>query len=232
MRVLLKLSWEALAWNWNWPFEIEILNHIVESLKELIQKNIEIAIVIWWWNIFRGKDWENLWIDRVSRDYMWMLSTVINWLALREYFEKNWISSKLFTWTKIDCVWERYNKIDAVKSLKNWDVTIFAWSMWNPYFTTDTGWVLRALEIEADMIIKLTNVDGVYDKDPKKHKDAKKFDKITYDEVLAKNLKVMDATAIALAREEKIVLKVINLSQKWSILKTILWENIWTTINL
>jgi len=230
MRILLKLSWEALSWNWNWLFEIKILNQIVESLKEIKKKNIEIAIFIWWWNIFRGKDGENLWIDRVTRDYMWMLSTIINWLALSEYLEKNWLSAKLLTSTWIDCVWERFDKKKALKYLNKKNILIFAGWMWNPYFTTDTGWVLRALEIEADMIIKLTWVDGVYNKDPKKHKDAIKFDKITYDEVLSKNLKVMDSTAIALAREEKLVLKVINLFQRWSVLKAILWENIWTTI--
>ncbi len=230
MRILLKLSWEALAWNTNEMYDLKTLDYIVETIKKLQKEKIEIAIFIWGWNIFRWKDWENLWIDRVSRDYMWMLSTVMNWLALKDYLEKNWILSKLLTSTQIDYIWERFDKNKSVKYLSENNVVIFAWWMWSPYFTTDTGWVLRALEIEANMIIKLTNVDGVYDKDPKKSPDAKKYEKITYDEVLSKNLKVMDSTAIALAREEKMVLKVVSLTKEGDLLKAVMWENAWTTI--
>lgn len=230
MRILLKLSWEALSWNTTQMYDLKTLDYVVSSLKTLQKEKIEIAIFIWGGNIFRWKDGENLWIDRVSRDYMWMFSTIMNWIALRDYLEKNWILSKLLTSTQIDSIWERFEKKNALKYLNENNVVIFAWWMWNPYFTTDTGWVLRALEIEADLIIKLTWVDGVYDKDPKKYEDAKKYEKVTYDEVLAKNLKVMDSTAIALAREEKMVLKVVSLSKEWDLLKAIMWENAWTTI--
>lgn len=229
MRVLLKISWEALAENWDWLFDVKVLDFICDSLKDLLKENIQIAIFIWWWNIFRWTDWNSLWIDRVSLDYMWMLSTIMNWIALSEYLQKNKINSKLMTATKIDCVWERFDKKVALKYLDEKNVVIFSWWMWNPYFTTDTGWVLKALEIEANMIIKLTMVDGVYDKDPKKFSDAKMYKEITYDEVLSKNLKVMDSTAIALARDNKLILKIANLSKLWSIKNTILADE-WTKV--
>ena len=231
MRILLKLSWEALAWETNQMYDINILKNIVSELKELKKENIQIWIVIWWWNIFRWKDGESLWIDRVTRDYMWMLSTVMNWMALSDFFEENWVPSKLLTWTKIDCIWDRYDKKLAVEYLNKWFVTIFAWSMWTPYFTTDTWWVVRSLEIEADTMIKLTSVDWVYNKDPKTNFDAVMYDKISYDEVLSKNLKVMDSTAVALARDSRLVLKVVNLYKEWAILRACLCGDEGTTIN-
>lgn len=230
MRILLKLSWEALAWETTNLYDINILNQIIDFIKKLQKENTQIAIFIWWWNIFRWKEGETLGIDKVSSDYMWMLATIINWLALSEFLQKNNINSKLLTSTQIDCVWERFEKKKAINYLQEKNVLVFAWWIWHPYFTTDTGWVLRALEIDADMLIKLTNVDGVYNKDPKKYTDAVKFDKISYDEVLSKNLKVMDATAIALAREKKLKLKIINLFKKDSLINAFKKDDEWTSV--
>ncbi|MDD5769465.1 MAG: UMP kinase [Candidatus Gracilibacteria bacterium] len=222
MRVLLKISGEALAENGDGLFDVKVLDFICDSLKDLLKENIQIAIFIGGGNIFRGTDGNSLGIDRVSLDYMGMLSTIMNGIALSEYLQKNKINSKLMTATKIDCVGERFDKKVALKYLDEKNVVIFSGGMWNPYFTTDTGGVLKALEIEANMIIKLTMVDGVYDKDPKKFSDAKMYKEITYDEVLSKNLKVMDSTAIALARDNKLILKIANLSKLGSIKNTIL----------
>lgn len=230
-RVLLKLSGEALAWDtWN-TFDPEILKYITEIIKDLQKENIEIGIVIGWWNIFRWVFWENLWFDEHTSHYMGMTATYINWLALVNYFSNNKVKAKLMTSVNYEWVWERFDKQKAIKYLEDEKVVIFAGWTWNPYFTTDTCGVLRALEIEADMIIKATKVDWVYNKDPKKHKDAKLYDKVTYDEVLEKNLKVMDSTAIALARDNKMLLKIVNLTKKWSLKKAIMWEKEGTIVS-
>ena len=230
MRILLKLSGEALAWWWNNAYDKATLDNFVKTIKDLQKENIEIAIFIWWWNIFRWVDGESLEIDRVSRDYMWMLATVMNGIALSEYLQKSWINSKLLTATAIDCIWERFDKKKATSYLENKNVVILAGWMWSPYFTTDTGWVLKALETESDMIIKLTMVDGIYNKDPKKFTDAVMYKKVSYDEVLEKRLKVMDAAAIALARDNNLVLKVVNLSKSWALKKAILSDDEWTRV--
>lgn len=229
-RVLLKISWEALAWDGESSFDSKMLDYVSWIVSKLQKDWIEIWIVVGWWNIFRWISWESNWVDRVSWDYMWMMATIINWLALNDSFLKNGIKSKLLTSTSIDCVGERFEKTKAIKYLEDNKIVVFAWWTWNPYFSTDTAWVLRALEIEADMIIKATKVDWVYDKDPKKYTDAVLINEITYDEVLEKNLKVMDSTAIALARDWKLKLWVVNLFDKTAIEKLIKWKKIGTKI--
>lgn len=230
-RVLLKISWEALSWDTNNLFDVKVLDQLSKICASLLNNWVEVWIVIWWWNIFRWVDWKEFWVDRVTLDYMWMISTYMNWLMLRDYFNQNWVKSKLLTSTKIDCIWERYDKKIALNHLKEKTIVIFAWWTWNPYFTTDTWWVLRALEIEADLMIKATKVDWVYDKDPKKHDNAKKYDSISYDEVLEKWLKVMDAAAIALARDNDLLLVVTNLFKKDSIIDIVLWKSEWTKVS-
>jgi len=160
-----------------------------------------------------------------------MLAININSIALADVLSRKWIGSKLVNSFWIDGVVERFNKDKAVKNIKSGKVIIFGWGTWNPYFTTDTAWVLRALEIEADMVIKATKVDGVYTRDPVKHKDAEFIHSATYDEVLTQNLKVMDLTAIALAKQNNLTIKVANLYKKWAILDAILWKKEGTTIS-
>lgn len=230
-RVLIKISWEALAWDTDNTFDPKILEYVKDIVKELQKEDIEIWIVIGWGNIFRWVFWENLWFDEHTSHYMGMTATYINWLALVNYFSNNKVKARLMTAVNYDWVWERFDKLKAIKYLEDGKVVVFAGWTGNPYFTTDSGGVLRAIEIEADMIIKATKVDWVYDKDPKKYDDAKIFDKITYDEVLEKNLKVMDLTAIALARDEKMSLKVVNLFKKNALRKAILGDNEWTTVS-
>lgn len=230
IRVLLKISWEALAWDSGNTYDPKILEYVKDIIRDLQKENIEIGIVIWWGNIFRWVFWENLWFDEHTSHYMWMTATYINGLALVNYFNNNKVKAKLMTAVNYDSIWERFDKTKAIKYLEDGKVMVFAWWTGNPYFTTDSGWVLRALEIEADMIIKATKVDWVYDKDPKKFEDAKIYDKITYDEVLEKNLKVMDLTAIALARDEKMPLKIVNLFKKNALKKAILGDKEGTVV--
>lgn len=229
-RVLIKISGEALAWETWDAFDVNILDDISDVIKDLQKEDIEIWIVIGWWNIFRWIVWDKFWLDKVGGHYMGMIATFINWLGLVEFFSNNKIKAKLMTSTQLDCVGERFDKKKAVKYLEDGKVVIFAGWTWNPFFTTDTAWVLRALEINADMIIKATKVDGLYDKDPKKFEDAKIFEKITYNEVLEKNLKVMDQAAIALARDNNLPLKIVNLLKKGWLKRAIIGEKEGTVV--
>ncbi|NDK08407.1 UMP kinase [Candidatus Gracilibacteria bacterium] len=230
IRVLLKISGEALAGDSGNTYDPKILEYVKDIIRDLQKENIEIGIVIGGGNIFRGVFGENLGFDEHTSHYMGMTATYINGLALVNYFNNNKVKAKLMTAVNYDSIGERFDKTKAIKYLEDGKVMVFAGGTGNPYFTTDSGGVLRALEIEADMIIKATKVDGVYDKDPKKFEDAKIYDKITYDEVLEKNLKVMDLTAIALARDEKMPLKIVNLFKKNALKKAILGDKEGTVV--
>lgn len=229
MRVLLKMSWEALWWEKEMWFDWKFITEIAKEIKELKDNWIQIWIVLWGWNIFRwAQVWDN--IDRSLADYVWMLATVMNWVYLHSALKNIWIESVIMSAIDIPQIWEKFIKRNWVKYLEEWKVVICVWWTWNPYFTTDSAWVLRALELECDIMIKATKVDWVYDKDPKKFSDAVLIKDASYDEVLAKNLKVMDQSWIALARDWNLVLKVVNMYKKWSIVKSCKWENEWTTI--
>lgn len=231
MRVLLKISWEALAW-WNqWWLDYVMLDEVCETVKWLVKKWIEVWIVVWAWNFIRWAEIEKINIDRCNADNMWMLAININTIALADVLARKWLDVLAVNSFAIDWVAERFNKPKSLKWLKKWKVLIFWWWTWNPYFTTDTAWVLRALEIEADMMIKATKVDWVYDKDPVKFNDAVFIKNATYDEIITKNLKVMDSTAIALAKDNNLLLKVVSLYHEWAILRAILWKDEWTTIS-
>lgn len=229
MRVLLKISGEALAWKKWFGFEIELLQKVTEIVSELIKEKHQVWIVVWAWNFIRWAEVQN--IDRCTADNMWMLAININALALFDYFEKSWIRPRIFNSFWIDWITDRFNKIKAEKFLDSSWVIIFWWWTWNPFFTTDTAWVLRALEIEADLMIKATKVDGLYDKDPEKYKDAKFIKSTNYTEVIDKNLRVMDMAAIALAKENNLKLKVVWLFKEGAILKAINSDEEWTVIN-
>ncbi len=231
MRVLLKISWEALAW-WNsWWLDYVMLDEVCETIKKLVDKKIEVWVVVWAGNFIRWSEIEKINIDRCNADNMWMLAININTIALADVLSRKWVWVKTVNSFAIDWIAERFNKPKALKWLSKWKVMIFGWWTWNPYFTTDTAWVLRALEIEADMMIKATKVDWVYTKDPVKYNDAEFIKNATYDEVITKNLKVMDSTAIALAKDNKLLLKVVSLYDDSAILKSIFWKDEWTTIS-
>lgn len=231
MRVLLKISWEALAWDKEYWLDPKFLESLSFEIKELVDNWISIWIVLWWWNFFRWVSGFEKWFERTSADYMWMLATVMNGLALQNTLNNAWCTTSLMSAFDVPEVCEKFSKRKAIKYLEKWNVLICVWWTWNPYFTTDTWWVLRALELECNIMIKATKVDWVYDKDPKANKDAILIEEASYDEVITKNLKVMDQTWIALARDWNLTIKVLNLYKKWNILKACLGEKIWTTIS-
>lgn len=231
MRILLKISGEALAGWQESGLDFEVLDSVSKMIKNLITHNIEIAIVVWAWNFIRWAELEKINIDRCNGDNMWMLATNINAIALSDVLIKNNIDTKIYNSFWIEGIVERFNKTKVVKDLSKWKVVIFWGGTWNPYFTTDTAWVLRALEIEANMMIKATKVNGVYDKDPMQFHDANLLKELTYDEVLSNNLRVMDYTAIALAKENKLKLIVCNMSEEWAVLTCALNGNWWSTIS-
>ena len=198
---------------------------------ELCNHNIEVWIVMWAWNFIRWSEIEKLNIDRCNADNMWMLATNINSIALSDVLSKKWIDVRIVNSFWIDGVVERFNKVKTMKDFSNRKVVIFGWGTWNPYFTTDTAWVIRALEIEADIMVKATTVDGVYDKDPIEFEDANLIRKLSYDEVLEKRLEIMDYTAIVLAKENKLKLIVCNIAEQWSVLNCTLSGKCWSTIS-
>ena len=228
-RILLKVSWEALAWdNWFW-YCSESLSYLAKTVKSLLDDWIEVALVVWAWNLAR---WWGMsaWIDRVARDSMWMLAIVMNWIAIKENLWNLWIDSELQSSFEIPWITSRFNKSQSLDMIKSWKVIIFVWGTWNPFFTTDTACVLRALEMDCDFVVKATQVDGLYDKDPNKYEDAKFIASSTYSECLEKWYRVMDQTAFALAREHNMPLKIVSYSKDWAINNAVKWENEWTTI--
>ena len=219
-RILLKLSWEALMGKQNYGIDVEFLNELAKKIVYLSKyKWIQIVIVIWWWNIFRWVQWAAKWLDRASADYMGMLATIMNWIALGDAIEKLGQEVRIMSAIDIPRVAEPFIRRRALKHLNKWRVVIsVAWTG-NPYFTTDSAAVLRALELNCDYMVKWTKVDWIYDKDPVKYKDAKKFDVISIDEALKRWLKVMDQSAIALAKDEKLpifVCKIEDIDKIWS----------------
>lgn len=229
MRVLLKISGEALKWEKEFWIDPEFTKDVVWKIKEIYDKGIELVIVVWWGNIYR---WSNLiasWVNSSDSHNLSMLSTVFNWVVLKNFLEKQWIDSIVMDPNWINFV-EDYSKNKALEYLKSWKIVICTGWIWNPYFTTDTWWVLRSLELDCDMMIKATKVDWIYDKDPMKYSDAIFFEKISYDEVIKKNLRILDQTAVSLAYENKLIIKVVNLSKKWAILNAIEGKNEGSTI--
>ena len=201
---MLKISGESLAGSNEQGFDFEILNDLSNNIKILSQKNIKISIVLGGGNFIRGSSFSNGVVDRVTSDYMGMLGTVINSLALQSNLEKIGVPSRVMTAISINRVAEPYIKNRAVRHLDKNRVVIFASGTGNPFFSTDTAAVLRASEMKSDIIFKGTKVDGIYDKDPVQNNDAKKINEITYSDYLNKDIKVMDSTAISLAKDRKI----------------------------
>lgn len=229
MRILLKISGEALKWEKDFWIDPIFVKNVVSKIKSIYEKNIELVIVVWWWNIYRWSNLISAWVNSSDSHNLSMLSTVFNWVVLKNFLEKEGIISVVMDPNWINFV-EKYSKNVAIEHLNNWKIVICTWWIWNPFFTTDTGWVLRALELNCEMMIKATKVDWIYDKDPVKYNDAIFIEKLTYDEVIFKNLKILDQTAICLAKENKMVLKVINLSKENAIINVINGKNEGSTI--
>ncbi len=229
-RLLLKLSGEALQGNESYGISKEVLDTVSEEIEEIHALGIEIAVVIGGGNIFRGVSAAATGMDRSTADYMGMLATVINALALQDALERRGIVTRVQTAIEIKQVAEPYIRRRAIRHLEKGRVVIFAAGTGNPFFTTDTAATLRALEIGADVILKATKVDGVYDKDPIKYEDAIKFNQLSYMEVLQKELKVMDATAISLCMQGNIPIIVFNLFERGNIKRIVMGEDIGTTV--
>ena len=230
-RILLKLSGEALDGHKSGGIDPEILIKYSHEIKKIYDKGVEIAIVIGGGNIYRGFNNEYK-IDRVQGDYMGMLATLINGLALQNTLENVGIPTRLQSAINVNKVAEPYIKRKALRHLDKKRIVIFSAGTGNPYFTTDSAAVLRAIEIEADVILKGTRVDGIYNEDPNKNSDAFKFEKITFKEAISKGLKIMDTTAFTLSHENKLPIIVFDMNQENNLLKVLNGENVGTLVNL
>ena len=230
-RILLKLSGEALMGDRNYCIDPNRLADYAEEIKNIINKGIEVAIVIGGGNIFRGLAGASNGMDRVQGDYMGMLATIINGLALQSALEESSVQTRLLTSIEMKQIAEPFIKRRAVRHLEKGRVVIFGGGTGNPYFTTDTAAVLRAIEINADVIIKGTRVDGIYTSDPEKDPSAIKFENITFKDVMSKDLKVMDMTAFTLSEENDLPIIVFDMNKKGNLMKVILGENVGTLVN-
>ena len=231
-RILLKLSGEALMGFQNNGIDPVRLNDYAKEIKEIQQMGTEIAIVIGGGNIFRGVSGASKGMDRVQADYMGMLATVINGLALQTALENNDIPTRLQTAIKIEAIAEPFIKRRATRHLEKGRVVIFGSGTGNPFFTTDSAAVLRAIEINADVILKGTRVDGIYNVDPEKDKAAIKFDTLSFDDVLKKGLKIMDTTAFTLSQENNLPIIVFDMNTKGNLSRIIKGETIGTRVDL
>ncbi|ALM94670.1 MULTISPECIES: UMP kinase [Fusobacterium] len=229
-KILLKLSGEALMGDQEFGISSDVITSYAKQIKEIADLGVEVSIVIGGGNIFRGISGAAQGVDRVTGDHMGMLATVINSLALQNSIEKLGVPTRVQTAIEMPKVAEPFIKRRAQRHLEKGRVVIFGAGTGNPYFTTDTAAALRAIEMETDVVIKATKVDGIYDKDPVKYPDAKKYETVTYNEVLAKDLKVMDATAISLCRENKLPIIVFNSLVEGNLKKVVMGEHIGTTV--
>lgn len=226
-RILLKLSWEALKWTSDWTLDIDFMHTLIKKVMVLHTAWMEVVIVIGAWNIRRWVTGEQMWLDRATADYMGMVATIINGMALANIIEQQWWSARVMTSVEMAKVAEPYIFKRALKHLEKGRIVVCVWWTGNPFFSTDSAAVLRALELGCDVVIKGTNIDGIYDKHPKQFEDASKFAHVTYDDVLLKNLKVMDPSAIALAKDEWMGIYVCHIDE---IDQIATWHTSWTLV--
>jgi uridylate kinase len=229
-RILLKLSGEALMGSAGFGIDPATLENIASEVAEVRALGVEIGVVIGGGNIFRGLAASAHGMDRASADYMGMLATVMNSLALQDALERVGVNTRVLSAIEMQELAEPYIRRRAIRHLEKGRVVIFAAGTGNPYFTTDTAASLRAMEIHADVLLKATKVDGVYDKDPKKHADAQRFHRLTYIEVLQRNLAVMDSTAISLCRDNNLAIVVFDLRSRGNIRRVVTGESIGTLV--
>ncbi|MDW3095213.1 MAG: UMP kinase [Gammaproteobacteria bacterium] len=229
-RILLKLSGEALMGKFDYGIDPEVITRVAKEIAELIRLDVQVAVVIGGGNIFRGAGLAQGGMDRVTGDHMGMLATVINCLALQDAVERQGLHCRVMSALKINQVCEDYIRRRAVRHLEKGRVVVFAAGTGNPYFTTDSAASLRATEINADLMLKATKVDGVYDSDPAMNSSAKLYKQLTYDQVLGDKLKVMDATAIVMCRDNKIPLRVFNMFNQGDLKRIALGEDVGTSV--
>ena len=231
-RILLKLSGESLQGKQNYGHDVEVLNAYAEQIKRIKEMGVEIGIVIGGGNIFRGIQGAGRGFDRVKGDQMGMLATIINSLALQSALESAGVKAKVLTSIRMEPIGEYYSKAKAIEYLEAGYVVIIGGGTSNPYFSTDTASALRGIEIEAEVMFKGTRVDGIYTDDPEKDPTATKFDTITFDEVIARRLKVMDQTAFTLCRENNLALIVFDMDTVGNLERVVVGENIGTIVTL
>lgn len=230
-RILLKLSGEALMGSEDYGIDPKVIHRLAAEVVEAQQAGVEIAVVIGGGNIFRGAGLAAGGMDRVTGDHMGMLATVINALAMQDAVEKLGAKARVMSAIKINDVCEDFIRRRAIRHLEKGRIVIFAAGTGSPFFTTDSGAALRAIEISADLLLKATKVDGVYDKDPKKYADATRFESLTYEETIRRNLQVMDTTAFALARDSDLPLRIFDMDEPGTLLKIIKGAPIGTLVH-
>lgn len=230
-RVLFKISGEALMGNKSFGHDFETLQTIAEDIKEVVDLGVQVCVVVGGGNIYRGIDGSLLGMERAAADYMGMLATVINALALQNTMEKTGIYTRVQSAIPMTNICEPFIRRRAIRHMQKKRVVIFAAGIGNPFFTTDSAAVLRAIEMNCDLLFKGTNVDGVYDSDPKKNKDAKKISALNYNEALRDNLKIMDMAAIAVARENNLPIKVFSIKKPGNFAQVLKNQGEFTIIN-
>ena len=230
-RILLKLSGEALSGGMPFGIDPKILDGLALEIGQLVGVGVQVGIVVGGGNLFRGAALHGAGLDRVSGDHMGMLATVMNGLAIRDALERTNINSRLMSAIPMSGIVDHYDRRHAVRLLKNGEVVIFSGGTGNPFFTTDTAACLRGIEIEAEVVLKATKVDGVYTADPMKDPDAKKYDSLTYAEVLNKQLEVMDLTAICLCQDNNLPVRVFNMGKQGALINIIQGGEEGTLIN-
>ncbi len=230
-RVLLKLSGEALMGDDNYGINAAVVSSYIQQVSEIVKSGTQVGIVIGGGNIFRGMTGAKKGFDRVIGDQMGMMATVINSMALLSAFQNIGQKAKVFTAFTIESVGERFNKQKAVQALQSGEVAIFSGGTGNPFFTTDSASALRAVEIEADVLLKGTRVDGIYTADPEKDPNATKFEKISFDETISKNLKIMDQTAFTMCKENDMPIVVFDMNISGNLIKIVKGENVGTLVS-
>ena len=229
-RILLKLSGEALLGDQQFGVDPKVLVYLAKEIKSITEKGVEVGIVIGAGNIFRGEGLAESGIDRVTGDHMGMLGTIINALAIQDALEREDIVARVMSALKVNEVCEDYIRRRAIRHLEKGRVTIFAAGTGNPYFTTDSAASLRAVEIEADLLVKATRVNGVFSEDPMVNQKAEHFEKISYDDFISKGLKVMDTTSIVMCKENNLPVQVYDISSKNALLQIVQGKNVGTLI--
>jgi len=231
-RVVLKISGEVLVGEEEYGISSEVISGISREIKEVTERGVQIAVVVGGGNFFRGVDTSSEGVDRTTADYMGMLATVINSLALQDALEKTGVFTRVQSAIDLRQVAEPYIRRRAIRHLEKARVVIFAGGTGNPYFSTDTAASLRAMEIGADVLLKATKVEGVYDSDPMKNRDAVMLDRLSYIDVLKENLRVMDATAVSLCMDNRLPIIVFNVKKKGNIVRAVMGEKVGTTIGM
>ena len=229
-RILLKLSGEALMGVGDYGIDTEVIARMADEVRELRQLGVEVGMVIGGGNLFRGAGLARAGMDRVTADHMGMLATVMNSLAMQDTLERLGVFTRVMSAIRINQVCEDYIRRRAIRHLEKGRVVIFAAGTGNPFFTTDSAASLRAIEISADVMLKATKVDGVYSADPFKDPQAVRYDRLTYDEALARKLQVMDATALVMCREHDLPLMVFNINRRGDLVRIVCGENVGTTV--